>query len=126
MPKFGHLGSKFSISNGWFKISSLDIGFRQNAVKRKKRWYFLAQNTQILEFQLAVRKAKASRKFQISPVLKFWVVLSCFAIFFGCLHWFWIVMTGFTLFWLVSGHSGLFRVLVSTMLLLHSLPAAFY
>ena len=53
-------------------------------------------------------KTKASKKLQICPILKFWVVASCFAIFYR-FGWFWVVLAGvlgrfgwcFGSFWLV-------------------------
>ena len=94
---FAHLGSKCSTNNARFEISTLEIGYRQNIIERLDSWYFLAQNTQIWTFRLEVWKTKASRKLQISSILKFWVVSA-----------------GFGSFWLVSGRFGSFLVLVST------------
>ena len=55
-----------------------------------------AQNTQIWAFWRGVWKTKAYRKFQISPVLKFWHLLHLFG-------WFWVVAASCSSFWPVSG-----------------------
>ena len=54
---------------------------RQNFVKRLEIWHFFAKNTQIWAFGLKAWKTKASRKFQISTILKFRVVSAGFASF---------------------------------------------
>ena len=81
MLKFGHLDSKFSKINVRFEISTFEIAYRQNFVRRLESWYFLTQNTHISAFGPKIWKMKVSRKFQISPTLKFWVVLGRFTIF---------------------------------------------
>ena len=83
MPKFAHLGSKFSKSNVRFEIRNFEIEHKQNFAKILASWYFFVQNTQIWIFGLEVWETKAGRKFQISPVLKIWVVLCRFANFWG-------------------------------------------
>ena len=113
MRKFGYLGSKFLKTNVRFEISTFKIGYRQIFGKRLESWYFLAQNTQIWAFGLKVWKMKASRKFQITSILKFWVFLQfCLVVLdgFGLFRlvldhfgWFRIVFTGFGLFWPISG-----------------------
>ena len=60
-------------------------------------------------------KTKTSGKFQISPILKFWVISGCFAICLYRFGWLRIVSAGFGLFWLVSGRFGSFRVLISML-----------
>ena len=64
-------------------------------------WYFLAQNAQIWAFGIEVWEAKASKKFQISTILKLCVILDRFAIFgvlsidFCFFDWFRLVLAGF-------------------------------
>ena len=72
-------------SNVRFEISAFETGYRQHFIKMKS-WYFLAQNTHIGTCGLKNWKMKARRKFQIFPILKFWVALGHFRIFLGHLH----------------------------------------
>ena len=48
-------------------------------------------------------KRKLIEKFQISPILKFWIVSGRFTIFGGHFDWFRVVSAGFGWFWLVPG-----------------------
>ena len=54
MPIFGHLGSNFLKTNIRFEISTCEIGFRQNFVKKLESWIFLVQYTQIWGFGLEI------------------------------------------------------------------------
>ena len=72
----------------------LITGYRQHFIKMKS-WYFLAQNTHIGTIGLKNWKMKARRKFQIFPILKFWIALGHFRIFLGHLH---LVLSCFNLF----------------------------
>ena len=78
---WGDSGSKFSKTNVIFKISTCQIEYRQNFVERLESLNVLAQNAQICAFGLEIWKTKASRKFQISPVWKFWIVSGRFTFF---------------------------------------------
>ena len=96
MPKFGHLGSKLSKTNGKFEISTFKLGYMRNFVK----------------IRLKIWKSKASRKLKISPILQFWVVSGRFAIFWGSFRltlgrfgWFRLVLAGFGSFWLITSFS---------------------
>ena len=62
-------------------------------------YYFFVQNIKIFAFGLEILKNKDSRKFQISPTLKLWVVSDHFAIS-------WAVLGCFGLFRLVLAHLG--------------------
>ena len=69
---------------------------------RLENWYLLAQDTQIWAYGLKIWKMKAIRKFQISSILKIWIVLGRFIIFWG------VVSVRFRSFWLVAGFSKYF------------------
>ena len=58
-----------------FEISTVEVRYRKNFIKKFKSWYFLAQNTEIWAFGLKFWKTKASRKFQVSSVFTFWNIL---------------------------------------------------
>ena len=124
MPKFEDLGSTFLKKNIRVEINFFEIGCKQNFVKRLESLYFFAQNTQIWPFGPEVWKTKASRKFQVCPILKFWVVSGRFAIFLGRFSWFCVVSAGYGAFWLFPGLSkydkNLFIKLFLSILLLKS------
>ena len=53
-------------------------------------------------------KSESNRKFQISAIVKFWVVSGRFAIFWGRFRWFqvvWLILASFGSFWLVPDFS---------------------
>ena len=54
MSKVGHLGLKFSKKNVRFEISTVEIEYIQNFVKKLESRYFFVQNTQIWAFGLEV------------------------------------------------------------------------
>ena len=58
MAKFGHLGSKFWKTNDRFEISTFEILYRQNFVKRLESRYFLTKNAKICAFVLKILENK--------------------------------------------------------------------
>ena len=72
-------------------------------MKIKKSTIF-GPNAQIWVFRLKILKTKFSRKFQISPILKFLGYFGLFSNFFGRFGWFRLVLAGFEKFWIVRGH----------------------
>ena len=80
---------------------------RVQATWNIEKLILLGPKTQIWGFGLEVLKTKAKRKFRIFPILKIWLVLGCFTIFWGSL---WLVSGCFGWFWLVSGCFGSFRI----------------
>ena len=89
------------------QISDLKSAFSKYGTSkiwlRLENWYLLAQDTRIWAYGLKIWKMKAIRKFQISSILKIWIVLGRFIIFGGSFRF-------------VSGRFGSLRVLVSTFL----------
>ena len=63
-------------------------------------------------FGFKIKKTKTNRKFQISPILKFWIVLGRSAILLGRFGWICVVSAGFDWFRVVAAYSV--QVLVST------------
>ena len=131
MPKFEDLAPKFSKTRFKLKISTFVIGYMQNFVRKWihfsgkcSKWAFGFESKfsktndkleistfkigcmrNFVKIMLEIWKTKASRKFQVSLILKCWIVSGCFVIFWGCFGWFWVVLTGFGSFWLVPGFS---------------------
>ena len=93
---------KFSKTNIRFEISIFKISYKQNLVKIRKLIPFGPRypNLGIWAENL---KNESIRKFQISSILKIWIVLGRFIIFGGSFRF-------------VSGRFGSLRVLVSTFL----------
>ena len=96
MLKLWDLSSKFAETNVRLESSTFEIEYMQNFVKIR------IQNTSGIQ----ISKTKAGRKFQISPILKCWVVSVCLTMFL-------VTLAGFGSLRLVSAHFGSFRVLVS-------------
>ena len=104
---------KFSKIKVRFEISTFEIGYMQNLVKIKKLIPFVPKIPKFGHFWLEIWKRNASRKFQISLVLKFWVFSGRFVIFWGCFGWFQLVSVVFGSFWLVSTYFGWFRLVLA-------------
>ena len=68
------------------------------------------QYSQIWAFRSKIWKTKISRIFQISRILKLWVVLGRFAIFWGRFSWFQLVLVVFESLWLVLCFSRYMKV----------------
>ena len=89
-------------TNVRFEISIFETVNKQNFV-RIRRLILFDPNTQIRAFRSKIWKMKTSKKFQISSILKFWIVLQFIEVVVGGFGWFWHVLTGFRSFWLVPG-----------------------
>ena len=74
-------GLKIWKTNVRFEISTFEIGYMLDFVKRLESCYFLAQKAQIGVIGLKIWKTRTSRKLQVSPISKFWVVLARFGSF---------------------------------------------
>ena len=111
MSKFGHLGSKFLKTHVKFESSTFETGTCEILLRLESQ-YFLVQIAQIWAFGLKVQKLKASRKFQNSPILNFF--LDRFAVLGDHFRWLWVVSAGFRSWLAGFGSLDLFWVLVST------------
>ena len=120
MPKFEHLGSKFSKTNVRLEISIFEIEYIQNFVKIRKlillgaKYQKLGIWAQHIWKQLSdLKSAPSKSRFpQFWNFGSLWVVLGLSAIFFGSLQ---VVSGCFSSFRLVLGCLGSFCVLVSTL-----------
>ena len=108
MPKYGHLGSKFSKTNGKFEISTFKKGYIRNFVKNRKFILFSSKRPNLGKCRnLKNEKPAGNPRFhQVWNFGWFCVVLQIW----------WVVSTGFGSFWLVSGRFDAFQVYVSTSL----------
>ena len=96
--------SKFLKTNVRFEVSTFEVVYLRNFIKIRKLILFDSKYPNLGIWAL-IWKTRKSKKFQIFPILNYWFVSGCFAIFWGRSWWFWLVSAGFGSFELVPGFS---------------------